>query len=80
MAVVTVQVGQCGNQLGKQFFSTLMEDVVSNSSATNSRSDKMYEDDVLERFFDTRNENIPEARAVLLDMENKVRNMFTVAS
>ena len=27
MAVVTLQIGQCGNQIGGDFFSTLMSDL-----------------------------------------------------
>lgn len=70
MSVVTVQLGQCGNQIGTQLFSTLYDD------ATNPTSPPAYRQVALDRFF-YRNEDTPgsrdlQARAVLVDMESKV--------
>ena len=69
MAVVTVQLGQCGNQLGSQLFSTLYAD------ASAPTSPPTYRQTALERFFHhkegPRSREL-QARAVLIDMENKV--------
>lgn len=73
MSVVTVQLGQCGNQIGTQLFSTLYED------ATNPTSPLTYRQVALERFFHqieheegTCRSRDLQARAVLVDMESKV--------
>jgi hypothetical protein len=61
MSIVTVQLGQCGNQLGSQFFELLNDDVAE------------WGHDQRERFF--RHEAGTDrglARAVLVDMEPKV--------
>ncbi|XP_038059723.1 tubulin delta chain-like [Patiria miniata] len=80
MSVVTVQLGQCGNQVGHQFFQTLMSDLT-------SQDDKKpclgYHSESLRRFFHDPQDGIfhrtegsrakvPTARAVLVDMEGKV--------
>lgn len=59
MALVTVQVGQAGNQVGCEFFDAVM----SNGGA-----------DVEERFFSApvTAGGLPRARAVMIDMEPKV--------
>lgn len=67
---MTVQLGQCGNQIGTQLFSTLYADATSPNSAPT------YRQVALDRFFH-RNESISgsrdlQARAVLVDMESKV--------
>lgn len=71
MSVVTVQLGQCGNQIGTQFFSTLYDDSCQLSSSS------PYRQVALERFFhqqdpsSSRSRDL-QARAVLVDMESKV--------
>ncbi len=69
MAVVTVQLGQCGNQIGTQLFSTLYDD------ASAPTSPPTYRQAALERFFHQlegpRSREL-QARAVLIDMECKV--------
>ncbi|XP_010766660.1 tubulin delta chain-like, partial [Notothenia coriiceps] len=67
MSVVTVQLGQCGNQVGQQLLHSLLcdaQDGQRKELCTASR----------ERFFhqDTHGELV--ARAVLIDMEPKVIN------
>ena len=67
--MVTVQLGQCGNQIGTQLFSTLYED------ASAPTSPPTYTQASLERFFHQREGPRSRellARAVLVDMECKV--------
>ena len=84
MSVVTVQLGQCGNQIGRQLFSTLHDDALDVASRGRRQgSGEAYCQVSLERFFNARddgarrragapssNSNL-EARAVLVDMESK---------
>jgi tubulin delta len=78
MSMITVQVGQCGNQIGGQLFDTLMQDVSTKLSQTNLTAAKNqdYIDQVLDRYFvwDPQGEpgQLPKARAVMVDMEPKV--------
>ena len=71
MSVITVQLGQCGNQVGTQLFSKLFQDACSPSSPTH------YKEVALDRFFYhvSKRPSSPgefQARAVLVDMESKV--------
>ena len=73
MSVVTMQLGQCGNQIGTQLFSTLHRD------ATDPATSPTYRQVALERFFHQHEagggvcrSRDPQARAVLFDMESKV--------
>ncbi|KAM9469174.1 tubulin delta chain [Clarias gariepinus] len=65
MSVVTVQLGQCGNQIGPELFSAVYED----SSGANAKTYKQCSD---ERFFSENPDGALVARAVLIDMEPKV--------
>jgi hypothetical protein len=70
MSVVTVQLGQCGNQGGGALFNVL---------AAETLSAKGKEDDDAEAFFRRRSQGTPwAARAVLVDMEPKVRFLSTL--
>lgn len=69
MSVITVQLGQCGNQIGTQLFSTLYKD------ANNPAASPTYRQVALDRFFyreDGSRSRDLKARAVLFDMESKV--------
>lgn len=77
MSIITLQLGQCGNQIGGQMFQSLMDDIYMKPIQTmippNKNQD--YIDEVLSTFFyqDGRSENqLPKARAVMVDMEPKV--------
>ena len=79
MSVVTIQLGQCGNQIGRQLFSTLYDDALGTSKGRTQGGDA-YCDASLERFFHVpdfgvrqsgRARRTHEARAVLVDMESK---------
>ncbi|KAL2095757.1 hypothetical protein ACEWY4_007905 [Coilia grayii] len=65
MSVVTVQLGQCGNQVGQEFFNVLCND-------SSNAKDKHYKDCSHERFFREGPSQDLRARAVLIDMEPKV--------
>ncbi|KAM4590020.1 tubulin delta chain [Fundulus diaphanus] len=67
MSVVTVQLGQCGNQVGQELF-----DVISSDAQDGQR--KTYSSVSWERFFRQTSQGDFEARAVLIDMEPKVIN------
>ena len=69
MSVVTVQVGQCGNQLGHQLFSTILQEAQHGAEDT--------QEAIAETFFREpsgrgRGRGLPVARAVLVDTEDKV--------
>lgn len=73
MSVVTVQLGQCGNQLGSQLFSTLYDDACNATRPGNQCF--AYRDAAMDRFFVAKETGrVPnwQARAVLVDMESKV--------
>ncbi|XP_049581448.1 tubulin delta chain isoform X2 [Syngnathus scovelli] len=67
MSVVTVQLGQCGNQVGLELFDTLYNDV-------QACQKKTYATASCERFFYQTEDADLVARAVLIDMEPKVIN------
>ncbi|XP_037123725.1 tubulin delta chain isoform X2 [Syngnathus acus] len=67
MSVVTVQLGQCGNQVGLELFDTLYNDV-------QACQKKAYAAASFERFFYQTEDADLIARAVLIDMEPKVIN------
>ncbi|CAG6005639.1 unnamed protein product [Menidia menidia] len=67
MSVVTVQLGQCGNQVGQELFDVLCSDAQEGQR-------KSYRAASCERFFHQTAHGELEARAVLVDMEPKVIN------
>lgn len=79
MSIITLQLGQCGNQVGGQFFSTVSEDISARSNGVTLRENKEYVETSLSTFFtqseSTQNRDgslaVPRARAILVDMETK---------
>ncbi|KAM6933181.1 LOW QUALITY PROTEIN: tubulin delta chain [Xenentodon cancila] len=67
MSIVTVQLGQCGNQVGQQLF-----DVICSDAQAGQRN--AYGAASTQRFFHQTTQGDLEARAVLIDMESKVIN------
>ncbi|RVE64574.1 hypothetical protein OJAV_G00127120 [Oryzias javanicus] len=67
MSVVTVQLGQCGNQVGQELFDVLCSDALAGQRKTYSTAS-------CERFFHQTAKGDLEARAVLIDMEPKAIN------
>ncbi|XP_061538092.1 tubulin delta chain [Phycodurus eques] len=65
MSVVTVQLGQCGNQVGLEFFETLYNDAQAGQRKTYATAN-------CERFFHQTKDGDLVARAVQIDMEPKV--------
>ncbi|XP_059163168.1 tubulin delta chain-like [Physella acuta] len=77
MSVITLQLGQCGNQVGEQTFSTLTDDIFAKATGVSAKENRDYVETSLETFF-TQSErgrdgtpSTPTARAVLVDMESK---------
>ncbi|KAL4223799.1 Tubulin delta chain [Mactra antiquata] len=75
MSVVTLQIGQCGNQVGGQLFAGLIEDTQTKLSQVNvsPKANNDYIEAVYDRFFTCSDKpgNLPEAKAVMVDMEPK---------
>jgi tubulin delta len=73
MSLVTLQLGQCGNQIGGKLFETLIKDIVYDTGKSCSPPENAaYADCSRARFFTERSDNSLEARAVMVDMEPKV--------
>ncbi|KAL5016563.1 hypothetical protein ScPMuIL_006152 [Solemya velum] len=80
MSIITLQLGQCGNQIGGQLFQTLVDDIYAKPTQTqiSPTSNQEYKEQALETFFrfspgitDAESEQL-KARAVMVDMEQKV--------
>ncbi|XP_070826875.1 tubulin delta chain isoform X1 [Chaetodon trifascialis] len=69
MSIVTVQLGQCGNQVGHELF-----DIICSDAQEGGRERKVYNTASCERFFHRTAHGDLIARAVLVDMEPKVIN------
>lgn len=82
MSLVVVQLGQCGNQIGTELFSTVYTDALSTCRPSFSKlllasserlNESSYCQESVNRFFYERDHGQPPtARAVLVDMETKV--------
>ena len=67
MSIITVQVGQCGNQIGRTLFDQLVENIESADRCSPYARQK-----VVSTFFDHDDGEKLKAKAILLDMEPKV--------
>ncbi|XP_059762486.1 tubulin delta chain isoform X2 [Balaenoptera ricei] len=74
MSIVTVQLGQCGNQIGFEVFDALFSDSYCPQGLCSKRENEAYQASCKERFFSEEENGVPIARAVLVDMEPKVIN------
>ncbi|XP_074642872.1 tubulin delta chain-like [Tubulanus polymorphus] len=79
MSLVTIQVGQCGNQIGSQLFSTIADDMLMKNPGISASSNDNYIQQAQRTFFNTsiisgptENQESLKARAVMVDMEPKV--------
>uniref|UniRef100_A0A452RP93 Tubulin delta chain n=1 Tax=Ursus americanus TaxID=9643 RepID=A0A452RP93_URSAM len=72
MSIVTVQLGQCGNQIGFEVFDALYTDSHCPQGLCSKRENEAYQASCKERFFSEEENGVPIARAVLVDMEPKV--------
>lgn len=50
MPFVTVQLGQCGNQIGTEFFKSLTHDAFETSSGCGKAADEAYQTEILDRY------------------------------
>ncbi|XP_076452877.1 tubulin delta chain-like [Babylonia areolata] len=74
MSIITLQLGQCGNQVGGQLFSSIMDDLHASPAAVgvSPKQNSEYVEESKETFFSERkNSAVPVARAVMVDMETK---------
>uniref|UniRef100_A0A8C6FQV8 Tubulin delta chain n=1 Tax=Moschus moschiferus TaxID=68415 RepID=A0A8C6FQV8_MOSMO len=74
MSIVTVQLGQCGNQIGFEVFDALFNDSHCPRGLCSKRENEAYQASCKERFFSEEENGVLVARAVLVDMEPKVIN------
>uniref|UniRef100_A0A5F9DF55 Tubulin delta chain n=1 Tax=Oryctolagus cuniculus TaxID=9986 RepID=A0A5F9DF55_RABIT len=74
MSIVTVQLGQCGNQIGFEVFDALFSDSHCSQGFCSKKENEAYQASCKERFFSEEENGVPIARAVLVDMEPKVIN------
>uniref|UniRef100_A0A8C0GRG6 Tubulin delta chain n=1 Tax=Chelonoidis abingdonii TaxID=106734 RepID=A0A8C0GRG6_CHEAB len=72
MSIVTVQLGQCGNQIGYEVFNAICNDFHSTHGLCSKKENESYQEACKERFFSEEKTGVPVARAVLVDMEPKV--------
>ena len=70
MSIVTIQVGQCGNQIGQAFFDQLVDNVT--QVGTDVTCSAYIREKVVSTYFDRTKKESMTAKAVLLDMEPKV--------
>lgn len=86
MSIITVQLGQCGNQIGSQFFKTVHGDATSATKQPASKAGTAYHDTSLEKFFYSTDMQARSskptlcARSVLVDMETKVKRSTLIKS
>ena len=73
MALVTIQFGQCGNQVGYELFSTLAKDIMAPKPGVSIQDNELYVQNSVKQWFDeSSNEERLCARAILVDTEKKV--------
>lgn len=82
MSVVTVQLGQCGNQIGHGLFTLLYNDSHTPPKYTSGESTEntAYKTDTLDKYFTELKNGTYEAKAVLVDMEPKVVSKYIQAA
>uniref|UniRef100_A0A8C5LX69 Tubulin delta chain n=1 Tax=Leptobrachium leishanense TaxID=445787 RepID=A0A8C5LX69_9ANUR len=72
MSIVTVQLGQCGNQIGYELLDVLYNDLSNKGGKCSARENANYQAVCNERFFNEDESGVPLSRSVLIDMEPKV--------
>ena len=74
--ILTLQVGQCGNQIGQQFWSQLAKEhgIDRNGYTELSSSEPSFRDDNTNPFFKDNDNGRYTPRAIMLDLEPKVIN------
>ncbi|XP_020642619.3 tubulin delta chain [Pogona vitticeps] len=72
MSILTIQLGQCGNQIGREVFDTICTDLHRTDGFCSKTENRSYQAASAERFFNEEATGALTARAVLVDMEPKV--------
>lgn len=73
--MLTIQFGQCGNQLGRDLFSKVSADLASPSPGVSYGANYEYAENTIEKWYDGMTERGRHlARAILVDTEEKVVN------
>ncbi|XP_053223030.1 tubulin delta chain isoform X1 [Podarcis raffonei] len=72
MSIITIQLGQCGNQIGREVFDTICTDFRSTHGLCSKKENESFQAACKERFFSEEKSRVLAARAVLVDMEPKV--------
>nr|XP_034995922.1 tubulin delta chain isoform X2 [Zootoca vivipara] len=72
MSIITIQLGQCGNQIGREVFNTICTDFRSTNGLCSKKENESFQAACKERFFSEEKPRVLAARAVLVDMEPKV--------
>lgn len=67
MSIITLQFGQCGNQVGNSLFSLISEDI-----SQKEKCDSVYYQESLNKWFEPSKKKKHLARAILVDTERKV--------
>ena len=62
MSIVTLQLGQCGNQVGGQFFQRVVDDMTEKPPKLSKIHYENYVETSTERFFCKRDDGLLEAR------------------
>ncbi|GME93048.1 unnamed protein product [Ambrosiozyma monospora] len=76
--IITLQAGQCGNQIGEQFWSQLCsEHGILSDGTTDPEFKDVYRNDYPDAFFQKITDNKYKPRAILIDMEPRVINGIT---
>ncbi|VDN99137.1 unnamed protein product [Rodentolepis nana] len=70
MPIVFLLIGQCGNQVGSEFFKTIYNDNFNDLPVHNASSNTSYVNESMETFFNLC-DSTPEARCVQIDTEEK---------
>lgn len=71
MSIITLQYGQCGNQIGQKLYSTLYEDISLPCANISDKQNKNYTTEAMNRWFHVTDDHKLEARSVLVDTEPK---------
>ena len=70
---MTIQLGQCGNQIGHEFFNLVAKDSRDQGSTlVDQRTSDDYEENSMGRFFSHGEKGQRNARSIMIDMESKV--------
>lgn len=67
MSIITLQFGQCGNQIGQKLYSIINDDITCSNTKSNT-----YNSSAINRWFHVNKKGNWEPRSILIDTESKV--------